>query len=106
MQKTPSTMLIIITATFCTQAGEIHWLTNFGMESRTDCVINQHSHNDNSQTHEYLIDCSENRVTPIQTGSIIGNSTIYFDGAPMLTCKMEVSILGRNDVFFMLLDCT
>lgn len=87
-------------------AGEIYWQTQENIfELRQGCTINAHSHNDASQISEFWLDCEDNNVPSIQTGAVFGRSIIYFAGEPKLICKVDVSQFGRNDDFFMLLDC-
>ena len=98
-------IIIMLMIGFNVNAGELHWITDNGNESRLNCTIEAHSHRDSpTSMSEYWIDCSDNNIMPI-LNNINNKSSIYINDRPVLTCPMIDSIFGTGDVFYMILDC-
>ncbi len=91
-------------------AGEIHWQTDNGLISKTGCFMVAQSHSDTVNLSEYWVDCADNNIVEITTGTIIGKSIVTFGGftgTQNLICPVETSIFGDSPKsFYMLLDCT
>ncbi len=110
MKTTMKNLILLILAIFLTNpqvfAGEVYWQTQENtFQSRQNCSINGHSHNDTLQVSEFWLDCGDNNIKPIKTGPVSGRSIVNFAGEAKLICKVDVSQFGRNDDFFLLLDC-
>ena len=88
------------------QAGELHWQTNKGTESRLNCQIEAQSHN--SSISEFWLDC-EGKPIIIDNQGIQdpnGHRSYVYVNDQILSCPVATSIFGNDAVsFYLLLDC-
>ena len=88
------------------QAGELHWQTNKGIESRLNCQIEAQSHS--SSISEFWLDCEGNPII-IDNQSIQdpkGHRSYVYVNDQILSCPLATSIFGNDAVsFYILIDC-
>ena len=87
-------------------SGEIHWLTDSGLNTLEECEFEVLNISDNG-TSEYFINCDKHNHHPI---ILIDNNTkmsrIWINRVELVKCPVNTAIFGTGKSFYLFLDCS